>query len=159
MTSLYQQTVPSLALAEKLRQYPGKRVILMGGGNCEGKMGKALIRNFNCLDFACSGSGLINFPLFIRYLLNQQMERCHVILGFFSRFNKCDIDWDTNAIASETPTNAVIKQDYIFGDGFPTIALHGPERSIDHVVTINYHDFLDSFERIIQPLQPNFSPR
>ncbi|UVM52689.1 RiPP maturation radical SAM C-methyltransferase [Pseudomonas sp. B21-015] len=159
LTSLYQQTVPSLALAEKLRQYPGKRVVIMGGGNCEGKMGKALIRNFNCLDFVCSGSGLISFPLFIRHLLNQQMERCHVIPGFFSRFNKCDIDWDTNAIASETPTNAVIKQNYIFGDGFPTIALHGPERSIDHVVTINYHDFLDSFERIIQPLQPNFSPR
>ena len=41
-TSMFSQNGPTLAVAERLREH-GYRVIVMGGSNCEGSMGRTLL--------------------------------------------------------------------------------------------------------------------
>lgn len=54
--SMFQQVVPALALARRLKAAGGPPVIL-GGPNCEGEMGLALHRCFPWLDFVCQDEG------------------------------------------------------------------------------------------------------
>lgn len=158
LTSLYQQTAPSLALAKRLRCYPGERTIVMGGGNCEGTMGKALIRNFDFLDFVCSGSGLVSFPQFISHILAGDDDACHSISGLFSGKNECPVTWDTQASASVIPLGALLKRDRV-SSAVPVVGLHGVERDINDVVEVDYSEFLDSFERKIRPIASGMHPR
>ncbi len=57
LTSTFMQNVPSLALAEALKQRRPDVPIVLGGGNCDGPMGAALHRNFPALDYVVSGEG------------------------------------------------------------------------------------------------------
>lgn len=67
-TTTFQQNLASLALARLIRQrYPDK-VIVFGGGNCEGVMGQELLRSFPCIDFVCSGESDHSFPELVRRL-------------------------------------------------------------------------------------------
>jgi ribosomal peptide maturation radical SAM protein 1 len=51
----FQQTLASVALAHRIRrQNPHVRIVI-GGACCEGLMGAALLEEFACFDFACSG--------------------------------------------------------------------------------------------------------
>jgi ribosomal peptide maturation radical SAM protein 1 len=160
LTSLYQQTVASLALANRLRKVAPKQIIVVGGGNCEGAMGKALIRNFEFLDYVFSGSGLINFPQVVSHLLEGNRAACDSIDGVFSRFNSCSITWDVAAKASRIPSGAVTRQLPIAIDtGRPQVGLHGKERPVGDVVNIDFVDFLDSFDELILPLSPGIKPR
>jgi magnesium-protoporphyrin IX monomethyl ester (oxidative) cyclase len=158
MTSLYQQTMPSLALARRLRALSPDQVIVMGGGNCEGAMGKALIRNFDCLDYVFSGCGLVSFPHFLRSLLQGDRAACDRIDGVFSRANRCDIDWDLAATASAVPRGAVTAPAAAWAV-VPQVGLHGRERPVGDVVALDYSDFLDSFDARIKPLAPALKPR
>ncbi len=158
LTSLYQQTVASLALAKRLKEVCRSQTLVMGGGNCEGAMGKALARNFDFLDFVFSGSGLLSFPQLVAHVMAGETEACHRIDGVFSRQNNCAITWDLAAKASRIPHGAVTAALPSSG-GPPQVALHGKERPVGEVVHIDYVDFLDSFEQHIAPLSPGVKPR
>jgi len=56
-STTFQQNIASLALARELRRQSGQDgpVILFGGANCEGSMGRALARNFAFADHVVSG--------------------------------------------------------------------------------------------------------
>ena len=55
-TSTFQQNLASLTLSRLIRErYPDK-VIVFGGGNCEGVMGMELHRSFSWIDYICSGN-------------------------------------------------------------------------------------------------------
>jgi radical SAM superfamily enzyme YgiQ (UPF0313 family) len=161
MTSLYQQTTPSLALAHALKALPAPPMVVMGGGNCEGAMGKALIRNFADLDFVFSGSGLVSFPQFIEQLLRGELDACDRMDGVFSRRNLSPATWDAAASASRPPEGALVLEPGAADHptGVPIVGLHGPERDINDVVQVDYHDFLDSFEASMLPLRPGWRPR
>ncbi len=60
-TSSFQQHVASLALLRRLRELDPEVVTLMGGANCETRMGLATHRNFHWVDYVVSGEadGLI----------------------------------------------------------------------------------------------------
>jgi ribosomal peptide maturation radical SAM protein 1 len=61
-TTTFQQTVPSLALARRVKErFPEIRIAL-GGANCEGEMGEELHRRFPFLDFVFSGESDQSFP-------------------------------------------------------------------------------------------------
>lgn len=159
LTSLYQQTVASLALARRLRSVAPQQVIVMGGGNCEGAMGKALIRNFAFLDYVFSGSGLINFPQMLERLLAGDREACDKLDGVFSRNNACAITWDVAAKASRAPAGAVTQVAVLPQETQSQVALHGKERPVGQVVNIDYVDFLDSFDAMVRPFSPGVEPR
>ncbi|MFE7655671.1 RiPP maturation radical SAM C-methyltransferase [Streptomyces bottropensis] len=56
-TSMFSQNGPSLAVAERLRDLGYGGVIVLGGSNCEGPMGRALLANFPAVDAIVDGPG------------------------------------------------------------------------------------------------------
>ncbi|MEM9061497.1 MAG: RiPP maturation radical SAM C-methyltransferase [Pseudomonadota bacterium] len=68
ITTTFYQNGAALALAKRLKERrPNVRVIL-GGANCDGEMGLALMENFDFLDFVFSGEVDFEFPEFITRL-------------------------------------------------------------------------------------------
>ncbi|WP_157181089.1 RiPP maturation radical SAM C-methyltransferase [Actinopolymorpha alba] len=57
MTATFSQTMPSLALANRVKQLAPEAVIILGGSNCDGVMGPALLRSYPFLDGVVSGEG------------------------------------------------------------------------------------------------------
>ena len=65
-TTTFQQTLASLVLAYQIkRTYPGK-IILFGGGNCEGIMGFQLLKSFPWIDYVCSGEAEGSLPALVK---------------------------------------------------------------------------------------------
>ncbi|GHO88866.1 RiPP maturation radical SAM C-methyltransferase [Dictyobacter formicarum] len=56
-TSVFQQHVASLALAQRLKERLPDLCVVFGGANCEGVMGAELIRQFPFIDAVVSGEG------------------------------------------------------------------------------------------------------
>lgn len=54
-TCTFQQTVPAVALARRLKQRFPRLVTLFGGANFDGEMGEAVMRSAPCIDYAISG--------------------------------------------------------------------------------------------------------
>jgi ribosomal peptide maturation radical SAM protein 1 len=74
-TSLFQQHVASLALAQRLRSADPGIKILFGGANCEGVMGVETVRQFRFVDVAVSGEAdLIINELIRRLLVGQDVD-------------------------------------------------------------------------------------
>jgi ribosomal peptide maturation radical SAM protein 1 len=65
-TSTFEQNIPSLALARRVKAaFPEVR-IAFGGANWEGEMGQALHRGFDFVDVVCSGEADRSFPAVLR---------------------------------------------------------------------------------------------
>ncbi|MFX0198323.1 MAG: RiPP maturation radical SAM C-methyltransferase [Candidatus Hodarchaeota archaeon] len=64
-SSVFQQQIPSLALARLLKEKYPELVVVFGGANCEGEMGMALLKNFPFVDAVCTGEGDRVFPGFV----------------------------------------------------------------------------------------------
>ncbi len=67
-SSNFGQHVASLAMAKRIKELHPHVAICFGGANCEGPMGKQLVRSFGFVDYAFSGDGDVTFPLFLRQL-------------------------------------------------------------------------------------------
>jgi len=67
-SSTFQQNVPSLAVARRLKQIAPRIHVVFGGGNCDIPMGPALHRNFPFVDYVISGEAEHSFPAFLDYL-------------------------------------------------------------------------------------------
>jgi ribosomal peptide maturation radical SAM protein 1 len=61
-SSLFEQNVPSLSLARRVKERFPRSVIVFGGANCEGVMGLALHRCFPFVDYVITGEADIAFP-------------------------------------------------------------------------------------------------
>jgi ribosomal peptide maturation radical SAM protein 1 len=61
-TCTFHQTVPSLALARRLKQLHDPPTIVFGGASCEGGMGLELLRAFPWIDAVCTQEGDRAFP-------------------------------------------------------------------------------------------------
>lgn len=68
-TTTYNQNVPSLALAKRLKARRPDVAILFGGANCEGPMGAALKRAFPFIDIVVRGEAEEVLPPLLRELL------------------------------------------------------------------------------------------
>lgn len=55
LTSVFEQNLASIALAQRLRALQPGIVVVMGGANCEGAMGRELARRYACIDLVVSG--------------------------------------------------------------------------------------------------------
>jgi ribosomal peptide maturation radical SAM protein 1 len=56
-SSTFEQTVPSLALARRVKEEHPQVVTLFGGANFDGEMGPELVRSFEQIDYAVVGEG------------------------------------------------------------------------------------------------------
>jgi len=68
-SSMFEQNLGSLALAKRIKQRWPEKVIVFGGANCEGEMGLELHRQFQFIDYVCSGEGDVIFPELVECLL------------------------------------------------------------------------------------------
>jgi ribosomal peptide maturation radical SAM protein 1 len=64
-STTFMQNVPTLALAQRIKQIAPDVTIVLGGGNCDGPMGAALHRNHPFIDFVLRGEGEEAFPFLL----------------------------------------------------------------------------------------------
>jgi ribosomal peptide maturation radical SAM protein 1 len=69
-TTTFHQTCAALALAKSLKTGPDPPIVIFGGGNCEGEMGRQLIDSVPWIDFVCTGEGDDIFPAFVAAILS-----------------------------------------------------------------------------------------
>ncbi len=125
LTSMFQQNVACFAMARKLKERNPDIVTVMGGANCESPMGQVIAENVACVDFVFSGPALKSFPQLIRFIDRGEEARCHQIQGVFSR--------EKLALQKEN-INEI-----------------GEELRIDDAVSLEYGDFLRSFDEELPP--------
>ncbi|WP_329239187.1 RiPP maturation radical SAM C-methyltransferase [Actinoallomurus sp. NBC_01490] len=68
MTSTFQQNMPVVGLAERLKRRRPEVTTIMGGGNCEGPMGRALLESFPAIDYVFQGDAESSISRFVRDL-------------------------------------------------------------------------------------------
>ena len=61
-TSTFQQNVASFALARRLKQRYPKIIVIFGGANFDGEMGREWMRTMPMVDYAVTGEGDLAFP-------------------------------------------------------------------------------------------------
>ena len=69
LTSAFEQHVPSLALAKRIKTAAPDTFIVLGGANCEGAMGAETVRQFPFVDAVLSGEGDLVFPELVSRVL------------------------------------------------------------------------------------------
>lgn len=68
-SSTFQQNIPALALAKRIKAAWPDKIIVFGGANCEGEMGLELHRQFPFIDYVCRGESDALFPRLLEFLL------------------------------------------------------------------------------------------
>jgi len=129
-TSMFSQTVPSLAVARHIRNRNPAVILVMGGANCEAPMGPELVKNVDWLDYVFSGPALKSFPLFVRLCLDGERERVGEVAGIFSK---------TNA--------ATVRGEAVIGE----------ELDIDDVIELDYQPFIDLVKQSWPERQPRIT--
>jgi ribosomal peptide maturation radical SAM protein 1 len=82
LTSVFQQHVASLALAQRVKAVRPNTFVLFGGANCEGEMGLELVRQFPFVDAVLSGEGERLFPEIVTRVLAG--EPCDGLTGVYT---------------------------------------------------------------------------
>ncbi|WP_163340979.1 RiPP maturation radical SAM C-methyltransferase [Desulfopila sp. IMCC35008] len=123
-TSLFSQNVSSFAMARMLKERKANIITVMGGPNCEYPMGDAIARNVEAIDFVFGGPALENFPRLVGHLIEGQPESCQQLEGVFS---------SVNPRSAQNKTGEPVER--------------GPERDFEHLVDLDYDDFLEAFDR------------
>lgn len=68
-SSLFTQNCASLALLRAVKRLSPAIITVMGGNNCEGEAGLAMVEAFDWLDFVFSGEADDSFPMFCQLVL------------------------------------------------------------------------------------------
>ncbi len=68
-STTFQQTFASLVMARKIKNKWPEKIIVFGGGNCDGEMGLELHRQFPFIDYICRGEGEIIFSSLVETIL------------------------------------------------------------------------------------------
>ena len=127
-TTMFSQTVASIALARRLKALNPRIITAIGGAACHGVMGQELARQVESLDYVFSGSGLVAFPAFVQHCLEGNRAACERLNGVFSKTNQ-----------SLRQTDAA--------DAQHPVALTGDDLDINANVPLDYGPFLEAFER------------
>lgn len=122
-TSMFAQSVASIALARKVKEATPRTIVVMGGANCEGTMGRAIAANVDVVDYVCSGPGLRSFP----QLIDRLRAGARVGTSIAGVFPSARLS--TEASVASTPSEDL-----------------GEELPIGHPVPLDYNAFLDSME-------------
>lgn len=95
-TSVFDQQIASLALAQRIKNnYPSK-VIVFGGANCQGRMGQAIMEHFSFVDWVISGDGEQSFLQAIKCFFNG--ETLEGIRGLTYRKNNSIVDQGSDKV-------------------------------------------------------------
>lgn len=74
-TTTFMQTVPSLAVARRIKLRRPEVAVVFGGANCEGPMGHAIHRNHRFVDYVVRGEGEVVFPALLEHVRAAKQPR------------------------------------------------------------------------------------
>ncbi len=128
-TSTFEQNIASLALAKRLKSKFPHLSIVFGGANWEATMGLELHRQFEFVDYVCSGEAEESFPALVNVVLNGQLEHLGQIPGIVFR-------QDQQSVSTSAP-NMI--------------------QNMDSLPMPDYSDFFAQLERSVTstPITPN----
>lgn len=130
-SSMFTQNLPSLAMAQLVKERNPDVVTLMGGANCEAPMGAALAANAPQLDFVFSGPSLLTFPEFLRCVLDEDLDRAHTIPGIVTRRN-CQEKRYRKAIGRNADIDDYFDPDYsAFKESFDRMNAYSPQGRVE----------------------------
>jgi len=86
-TSTLNQNIPSIALAKVLKERFRDKTVVLGGANCEGVMGPAIMRAFPCVDYVVSGEAENTFPGLLKIFFSGDNEAIRHLNGISYRNN------------------------------------------------------------------------
>jgi ribosomal peptide maturation radical SAM protein 1 len=90
-SSMCAQNLGSLALARMVKEeHPGV-VVVFGGANWQGSMGRRLHRVFPFVDFVCVGEGDTSFPRLVRHVGHRHLAPPDSIPGIVYRDHQCSM--------------------------------------------------------------------
>lgn len=118
-TTMFAQTVPSLALARVIKERNPSALTVLGGANCETPMGAELAGLATMIDFVFSGPALWTFVNFLRRFLDGDTEGCDSLVGVVSRRNRANPRYSDSI---------------------------GPQRSIDEIIEPHFDEFIAAFD-------------
>jgi ribosomal peptide maturation radical SAM protein 1 len=64
-TTMFDQTCASVAVAKAIKAGPNPPLVVFGGANCEGEMGRQLLASIEWIDNVCTGEGDEVFPAYV----------------------------------------------------------------------------------------------
>ena len=131
-TSMFAQTVPSLALARRVKARNPHAVTVMGGANCEAPMGQELVIGAPQLDYVFSGPALVSLPRVVSHLLRGERERVTSVAGVFDRAVAL-AQRGKNIIGEELDVDDVTELDY--DDYIALVQQRYPDRKAPVVLT------------------------
>ncbi|MCX6621324.1 MAG: RiPP maturation radical SAM C-methyltransferase, partial [Acidobacteria bacterium] len=76
LSTSFQQNCASLAIAREIKRRDPRVAICFGGANCDGEMGRALLKSFPQVDFVFSGEADCTFPEFVSEYLANNTRLC-----------------------------------------------------------------------------------
>lgn len=74
-STTFHQTCAAVGIARRLKRSARPPLIVFGGANCEGEMGLALLRAFDCIDCVANGEGEAAFVELLRKARDGSWER------------------------------------------------------------------------------------
>jgi magnesium-protoporphyrin IX monomethyl ester (oxidative) cyclase len=119
-SAVFAQTVPSIAIARRIKERSPRVITAVGGACCEAEMGQELARQIPWFDYVFSGEALVSFPSVVESLVEGRRDE-HSIAGVFTRRRVA-------LPIANAPSPLV-----------------GEPLSIDEVVHPDYDDFLASY--------------
>ena len=72
LTTTFHQTCACLAVAQRLKASPHPPLVVFGGANCEGDMGRQMIASFPWIDYVCLGEADLSFPDLLEDVLRKR---------------------------------------------------------------------------------------
>ena len=98
-TTMFEQNLPSVALATRIKQRFPNIIIIFGGANTEGALGLELHRAFPVIDYVCSGEADFTFPDFVKRFREQRPV--HDIAGIVYRTSDGPVATGGDAFVSD----------------------------------------------------------
>jgi ribosomal peptide maturation radical SAM protein 1 len=108
-TSMFQQTAPSIAIANLIKAANPAVVTMMGGANCETPMGATIVKHVGSLDFVMSGPALRTLPKLLTRLRDD--GPVDDIPGVLTRRN-CDDERFRRSVGEDRPIGDIVIPDF-----------------------------------------------
>lgn len=96
-TASFQQTMPSLCLAQRIKRLHPEIAIVVGGAACEGCMGPELLRQFPEIDCVFSGEADVTFPDTIERWIHERHDAHEENTAGTSRERAC-VGWGAGMV-------------------------------------------------------------
>lgn len=99
-SSTFAQHVATLAIAKRVKELYPTKIIIVGGANCEGEMGRQTLASFPFIDYVSSGPAERSFPAWARTLADGREPAVPGICGRRTSaiLPERDIDIDLDAL-------------------------------------------------------------